>query len=174
MLSMVMDTLPMVTDVYPMVTDVYLTVAKKSSVANPQKIAKIDEKSDKWNKNEVAILHYRRLKQPMNYPIFWLILVTSATISSIGYNWLTIGKHRWHTDAYLMHIGYAMPSLTSNCITIGCRQSPDVPIPISYFWSVSMLFNSICIKGMIGSCRTGSIPGTSEIFQSGFFKIQVP
>jgi len=47
----------MVTDVYPMVTDVYLTVAKESSVANPQKIAKIDEKSDKWNKNEVAILH---------------------------------------------------------------------------------------------------------------------
>jgi hypothetical protein len=57
MLPMVMDTLLMVTDVYPMVTDVYLTVAKESSVANPQKIAKIDEKSDKWNKNEVAILH---------------------------------------------------------------------------------------------------------------------
>jgi hypothetical protein len=33
-----------VTDVYLMLTNVYLMVAKESSVANPQKVAKIDEK----------------------------------------------------------------------------------------------------------------------------------
>ncbi len=39
--------LPMVTDVCQMVTNVYLMLAKESSVANPQKVAKIDEKSEK-------------------------------------------------------------------------------------------------------------------------------
>jgi hypothetical protein len=38
------------------VTDVYPIVAKGSSVANPQKVGKIDEKSEKWNKNYLAIL----------------------------------------------------------------------------------------------------------------------
>jgi hypothetical protein len=37
----------MVTDVCQMVTNVYLMLAKESSVANPQKVAKIDEKSEK-------------------------------------------------------------------------------------------------------------------------------
>jgi hypothetical protein len=37
------NVLPMVTDVYPMVTDVNLMLAEESSVANPQKVAKIDE-----------------------------------------------------------------------------------------------------------------------------------
>jgi hypothetical protein len=42
--TMVTDILSIVTDILPMVTDVYLMVAKESSVANPQKAAKIDEK----------------------------------------------------------------------------------------------------------------------------------
>ena len=45
------DVLPMVTDVYPMVTDVYPMVAEESSVANPQKVAKIDENIRKMQKN---------------------------------------------------------------------------------------------------------------------------
>jgi hypothetical protein len=36
--------LPKVTDVLPMVTNVYPMVAEESSVTNPQKVAKIDEK----------------------------------------------------------------------------------------------------------------------------------
>ncbi len=39
-----------------MVTNVYPMVAEDSSVANPQKVAKIDEKSEKWNKHELALL----------------------------------------------------------------------------------------------------------------------
>jgi hypothetical protein len=35
---------PMVTDVLPMVTDVYPMVVMESSIANPQKVSKIDEK----------------------------------------------------------------------------------------------------------------------------------
>jgi hypothetical protein len=37
----------MFTDVLPMVIDVYPMVAEESSVANPQKVAKIDEISEK-------------------------------------------------------------------------------------------------------------------------------
>jgi hypothetical protein len=37
------NVLTMVTDVYPMVTDVYPMLAEESSVANPQKVAIIDE-----------------------------------------------------------------------------------------------------------------------------------
>jgi hypothetical protein len=40
----------MFTDVYPMVTDVYPMVAEESSVANPQKVAKIDENIRKMQK----------------------------------------------------------------------------------------------------------------------------
>jgi hypothetical protein len=46
-LPMVTDVLPMVTDVYPMGTDgdqLLPMVAEESSVANHQKVAKIDEK----------------------------------------------------------------------------------------------------------------------------------
>jgi hypothetical protein len=39
-----------------MVTNVYSLVAEESSVANPQKVAKIDEKSEKWNKHKSATL----------------------------------------------------------------------------------------------------------------------
>jgi hypothetical protein len=37
-------------------TDVCSIVAEESSVANPQKVGKIDKKSEKWNKNCLAIL----------------------------------------------------------------------------------------------------------------------
>jgi hypothetical protein len=46
-LPMVTDVLSIVTDVYPMVTNVYPMAAQESIVANPQKVAKIDEKSEK-------------------------------------------------------------------------------------------------------------------------------
>ena len=48
------DVLPMVTDVYPMVTNVYPMVAEESSVANPQKVAKIDENIRKMQKRLVG------------------------------------------------------------------------------------------------------------------------
>jgi hypothetical protein len=44
----------MVTDVYPMVTDVYPMVAKESSVANTQKVTKIDENIRKMQKRWVG------------------------------------------------------------------------------------------------------------------------
>jgi hypothetical protein len=55
---------PMVTDVLPMVTDVYPMVAEESCVANPQKVAKIDEKIRKMQKDGLATLLLL-----MNYPI---------------------------------------------------------------------------------------------------------
>ncbi len=50
--------LPMLADVYPMVTNTYPMIAEESSVANPQKVAKIDQKSEKRNKQELATLLY--------------------------------------------------------------------------------------------------------------------
>ena len=50
------NVLPMLANVYPMVINVYQMVAKESSVADPQKVAKTDEKSEKWKKNELATL----------------------------------------------------------------------------------------------------------------------
>jgi hypothetical protein len=47
----------MVTDVYPMATDVYPMLAKESSVANPQKVAKINENIRKMQKDGLATLH---------------------------------------------------------------------------------------------------------------------
>jgi hypothetical protein len=41
MVIYITDILPMVTDVNSMVTDVYPMLAKESSVANPQKVAKV-------------------------------------------------------------------------------------------------------------------------------------
>ena len=48
------DVLPMVTDVYPMVTNVYPMVAEESSVANTQKVTKIDENIRKMQKRWVG------------------------------------------------------------------------------------------------------------------------
>ncbi len=53
-LPMVTNVLSSVTDVYPMVTDVYPMVAKESSVANPQKVAKIDENIRKMQKRWIG------------------------------------------------------------------------------------------------------------------------
>jgi hypothetical protein len=53
---MITHVLPMLANVYPMVTNVYPMVAKESSVASPQKVAKIVEKSEKWNIHELATL----------------------------------------------------------------------------------------------------------------------
>jgi hypothetical protein len=57
------NVLPMLANVYrmlanvcPMVINVYQMVAKESSVADPQKVAKTDEKSEKWKKHELATL----------------------------------------------------------------------------------------------------------------------
>jgi hypothetical protein len=77
-----------------MVTNFYPMVAEESSVANPQKVAKIDKKSEK--RTNMSWQHCLRLKLPMNYPIPRLTSVISDTIGSIGYHWLSIGKHRWH------------------------------------------------------------------------------
>jgi hypothetical protein len=64
-------------------TNIYQIVAKESSVANPQKVGKIDEKNQK-NGTKIIWQHCFRLKQPMNYPIPWLTLVISATIATMG------------------------------------------------------------------------------------------
>jgi hypothetical protein len=45
MITNVTNVLPMLANVCLMVINVYPMVAKESSVANPQKVAKIDEKS---------------------------------------------------------------------------------------------------------------------------------
>ncbi len=55
MVTDITDVLPMVIDVYPMVTDVNPIEAEESSVANPQKVAKIDEKSEKWVGNTAFV-----------------------------------------------------------------------------------------------------------------------
>jgi hypothetical protein len=52
------------TNVLPMVTDVFSMVAKESSVDNPQKVTKMDEKIRKMKKDGLATLLL-----PMNYLI---------------------------------------------------------------------------------------------------------
>jgi hypothetical protein len=71
----------MVTDVYPMVTDVYPMVAKESSVANPQKVAKIDENIRKMQKNG------------FRNTVFAEELPDSSVLSEVIDG---IGSHRWH------------------------------------------------------------------------------
>ncbi len=58
--------LPMFTDVLPMVTNVNQMVPDESSVANSQKVAKIDENIRKMQKDGLATLYL-----PRNYPIPW-------------------------------------------------------------------------------------------------------
>jgi hypothetical protein len=50
----------------------------------------------------------------------------------------------------------------------GLSLNPSQDLPISDFTFSSMLFNSIFIKDMIGSCS--SIPGTSKVFWVGIFQ----
>jgi hypothetical protein len=68
-------------------------VAKEFSVANPQKVVKIDKKIRKIEQTWVGNTALD-LKQPMNYPIPRLTSVILDTISSIGYHRLSFGKHR--------------------------------------------------------------------------------
>jgi hypothetical protein len=56
----------MFTDVLLMVTNVYPMVAEENSVANPQKVAKIDENIRKMQKEGLATLYL-----PRNFPIPW-------------------------------------------------------------------------------------------------------
>jgi hypothetical protein len=64
-----------------MVTNVLPMLAEESSVAIPQKIAKIDEKIRNCSFLKFSWPHCFRLTQSMNYPI---PRVTSAAIRSMG------------------------------------------------------------------------------------------
>jgi hypothetical protein len=77
----------MFTDVSPMVTDVYPMVAEESSVANPQKVAKIDENIRKMQKRWVG------------NTVFADELPDSSVLSVVID---VIGSHRWHQ----LTIGY--------------------------------------------------------------------
>jgi hypothetical protein len=77
------DVLLMVTDVYPMVTNVYLMVAEESSVANPQKVANIDENIRKIQKDGLAT----------NSSV---LLVVIEVIGSHRCHRLIIEYCRWH------------------------------------------------------------------------------
>jgi hypothetical protein len=78
----------MFTDVLPMVTDVYPMVAEESSVANPQKVAKIDENIRKMQKNWLATLYL-----PRNYPIprYYQYSLMSS-VSSTDYRVLSVAS----------------------------------------------------------------------------------
>jgi hypothetical protein len=58
----------MLADVYLIMTNVYPLVAEEYSVANPQKVAKIDEKIRKMEQTQVTNTALD-FKQQMNYPI---------------------------------------------------------------------------------------------------------
>ncbi len=55
MVTNITDIIPMVTNIYLIVTDVYPMVAEESSIANPPKIAKIDENIRKMQKSKKMI-----------------------------------------------------------------------------------------------------------------------
>jgi hypothetical protein len=78
------DVLPMFTDVYPMVTDFYRMIVDESSLANPQKIAKIVKISEKCKKYGLATLYL-----PRNYPVIREIGSHRCHRLIIGYRW-------WH------------------------------------------------------------------------------
>jgi hypothetical protein len=85
------DVLPMVTDVYPMVTNVYPMVAEESSVANPQKVAIIDENIRKIQKRWVGNIVFAK-----ELPDSSILSVVIDVISSHRWHRLTIGYYRWH------------------------------------------------------------------------------
>ncbi len=76
---MVINVLPMLINVNPMMTDVYPMLAEEYSVANPLKVAKMDEKLEKWNKHELATLLQTQTADELPDSL--------ANISHIGYNW---------------------------------------------------------------------------------------
>jgi hypothetical protein len=84
---MVTDVYTMVTNVYPMVTDVYPMVAEESSVANPQKVSKIDENIRKMQK---------RLVGNTIFDEEFRITRFLGIIGSHRCHRLTIGYRRWH------------------------------------------------------------------------------
>ena len=98
MITNVTNILTMLADVYLMMTNVYPMVAKESSVANPQKVAKIDEKIRKIE--HIIWQRCFRLKTADE------LLDSSASIGHIGYHRfyqlpsaihrLAIGRHCWH------------------------------------------------------------------------------
>jgi hypothetical protein len=73
------DVLPMVTDVYLMVTDIYPMVAEESSVANPQKNAKIDQNIRKMQKELVGNTVFAE-----DYPIPRYYRYSSMSLVVIG------------------------------------------------------------------------------------------
>jgi hypothetical protein len=81
----------MVTDVYPMVTDVYLMVAEESSVANPQKVAKIDENIRKMQKRLVGNIVFDE-----ELPDSLVLSVVIDVIGSHRCHRLNIGYRWWH------------------------------------------------------------------------------
>jgi hypothetical protein len=88
---MLTDVYPMVTDVYPMVADVYPMVAEESSVANPQKVAKIDENIRKMQKRWVGNIVFA-----MELPDSSVLSVVIDVIGSHRCHRLIIGYYRWH------------------------------------------------------------------------------
>jgi hypothetical protein len=85
------DVLPIFTDVYPMVTDVYPMVAEESSVANPQKVAKIDENIRKMQKIWVGNTVFAE-----ELPDSSVLSVVIGEIGSHRCHQLIIGYRRWH------------------------------------------------------------------------------
>ena len=74
-----------------MVTDVYLIVAEESSVANPQKVAKIDENIRKIQKILVGNTVFAE-----ELPDSSVLSVVINVISSHRCHRLIIGYYRWH------------------------------------------------------------------------------
>ncbi len=81
----------MLTDVYLMVTDVYTMVTEESSVANPQKVAKIDENIRKIQKTWVGNTVFAK-----ELPDSSILSVVIDVIGSHQWHRLTIGYYRWH------------------------------------------------------------------------------
>jgi hypothetical protein len=81
---------------------VYPILAKESSVANPQKVAKIDKKTRKVF-TKFSWQHCFILQQPMNYPNPRVTLVTLSSIdyhrlpsATIGYRQLPLATINYH------------------------------------------------------------------------------
>jgi hypothetical protein len=79
MVTDITNILPMVTNVYPMVTDVYPMLAEEFSVANPQKVAKIDENIRRIQKIRVGNTAFAK-----ELPNSLVLLVKSVVIGDIN------------------------------------------------------------------------------------------
>ncbi len=95
--------------------------------------------------------------------------VACAVILATGT--VDIGCLRWQATPRgpcWLSLASAPASLTWNLKGKGLN--PPLELPISDFMSASMLFNSICIKDMIGSCRPGFNPRYRQNFSVGIFQ----